>query len=209
MRPRRSSRFRSVLLLSALCGVLGAIVYEEVERPLGSEIVVAAGAPVSMPALPPEPQFTMPPESSFAAVLERPVFSPTRRPLQASDAKAAPAPSVDFTLIGIVITGAERHALVKSSNGDALERLSEGDELAGWSAVSIGSDRVLFRRGTVQKEVVLDYKAPAPPGGPRTKHKLANASAQPGQPPPPPVDGQQPQPAPESAPAEPPAAPGQ
>jgi hypothetical protein len=208
MSARRSSRFRSVLLLSLLCALLGAIVYEEVEHPSSPQIEVAASAPVDLPPLPPEPQFTMPPESSFAVVLERPVFSPTRRPQQAGNARAAPAPSVDFTLIGVVITGGERYALVKPSNGDALERLSEGDELAGWSAVSIGSDRVLFRRGTVQKEIVLDYKAPAPPGGPRTKRKLANASAQPGQPPAQPADGQ-PQPAPEGGPVEPPAPTGQ
>jgi hypothetical protein len=208
MSAPRGSRLRSLLLLSALCAALGAMLYEESERPLGSKVVVAAGAPANLPPLPPEPQFTMPPESSFAAVLERPVFSPTRRSLQAGEVKASAAPSVDFTLIGVVITGAERYALVKPSNGDPLERLNVGDELAGWSAVSIGADRVLFRRGTLQKEVVLDYKAPAPPGGPRTKRKLANASAQPGQPPAQPADGQ-PQPAPDGTPPEPPAAPGQ
>jgi hypothetical protein len=206
MSARRGSRS---LLLLALCAALGAILYEEIERPLRSEIVVSGGAPASLAPLPAEPQFTMPPESSFAAVLERPVFSPTRRPMQAGDAKASStATSVDFTLIGVVITGGERYAIVKPSNGDAFQRLNEGDELAGWSAVSIRSDRVLLRRGTLEKEVVLDYKTPVPPGSLHPKRKLANAPAQPGQPPAQPADGQ-PQPAPDGGANAPPPAPGQ
>jgi hypothetical protein len=179
MSTRRGSRLRSPLLLVALCAVLAAILYEEVKHPFGPAVPADAKAPVSLPPLPPEPQFAMPPESSFAA--ERPLFSATRRPSQSAGAsKDSLAESTDFTLIGVVISGAERYAVVRSTSGDGFHRLNEGDALAGWSALSIGPDRVLFRQGIMHKEAVLDYKA-APPGPPRKKRKLANASAQPQQ----------------------------
>ena len=105
----------------------------------------------------------MPPEESFAAVLERPVFSPTRRPVPSSGAAAQPTTSAEFLLVGVVISDSERFVLVKPLSSDKLERLREGDELAGWSAVSIAPDRVVFRRGAMEEEIILDYTAPAPP----------------------------------------------
>jgi hypothetical protein len=208
MGRRRGCSLRLPLLLGALSAALAEPLHEEVQHPLGSDAAVSLGAPVSLPPLRPEPRFAMPPDSSFAAVLERPLFSPTRRPVQTAAGNASLTTSVEFTLFGVVISGGERYALVKPSNGDALERLNEGGELVGWSAVSITPDRLLLRRGTVQKEVVLDYKTPAPPGSPRKKRKLANAAAQAEQPAAAPVDGQA-QPAPGRGAPTPPAAPGQ
>jgi hypothetical protein len=182
MSARRRS-FRAPLLLLALCAVLATILYQEAQHPLGTEIIADAGAPGSLPPLPPDPRFAMPSESSFTAVLQRPLFSANRRPVHdAASAKASLAASADFTLIGVVISGHERYALVRPSSGDGIQRVKEGGELTGWSAVSIGSDRVLLRQGTLQREVVLDYKVPAPSGQPRKKHKLVNAPAQPAQP---------------------------
>src|SRR5262245_40574174 len=105
----------------------------------------------------------MPPEESFAAVLERPVFSPTRRPVPSSGATAPSTTSAAFLLVGVVISDSDRFVLVKPLSTDKLERLREGDELAGWSAVSIAPDRVVFRSGAMEEEIILDYTAPAPP----------------------------------------------
>jgi general secretion pathway protein N len=140
----------------------------------------AAGdnASASLPPLPPDPSFAMPPEESFAAVLERPVFSPTRRSLPSSGVAATLTTSAAFLLVGVVISGGERFVLVKPLSSDGVERLREGDELAGWSTVAIEPDRVLFRRGALEEEIVLDYTAPAPPT-PRPNREKPTTARQP------------------------------
>jgi hypothetical protein len=152
------------LLLGAACATLAAIIYKEIERLPSPTPIAVAGTlgSTSLPALPADPVFAMPPESVFAGVMERPVFSPSRRPVHASGTGATTTFSA-FALVGVIISDRERLVLVKMQNGDKLERLHEGDEAAGWQAVSITADRVLFRRGTEEQMVVLDYTSAAPP----------------------------------------------
>jgi type II secretory pathway component PulC len=120
----------------------------------------------------------MPPEETFAAVVQRPVFSPARRRASAPGAGDLSTTSADFSLVGVIMSDGERFVLVKPHNTDKLERLHEGDTLAGWSAVSIAPDRVLFRRGTAEEEILLNYAAPAP-FIPRPEPKSAPTNPQP------------------------------
>lgn len=168
MNAQRRSGILVPFALAVVCAALAAIVYQELwhlpsvapSNPAGDS------ASPSFPALPPDPAFAMPPEESFAAVLERPVFSPSRRPVPSSGAAAPLTTSAAFLLVGVVISDSERFVLVKPLSSDKLERLREGDELAGWSAVSIAPDRVVFRRGAMEEEIILDYAAPvSPPPG--------------------------------------------
>ena len=211
MSARRRLAARLPLLLAAICAVLAAIVVSEALLQPQADPAAAPSAAVSKPAalppLPPDPAFAMPPEASFAVVVDRPIFSPSRRAIEGAAAVAAPGTSGDLTLVGVIIRDDERIALVKLRNGDQLESLHQGDNLAGWSAVTIAPDRVLFRHGAVEEELILDYKAPAPPAPPRVKRKLAAVPPQPapgavmppgGQPQPPP-DGQPAAPPPEPA----------
>jgi hypothetical protein len=152
------------LLLTAVCTALVGVIYAEIENlsvPHGADLV-GAKSPISPPPLPADPEFVMPPEQAFAAALERPVFSPTRRPADTPGNNALPTTSADFSLIGVIISDSERFVLIRPHDGDRLERLHEGDALAGWSAVSISPDRVVFRRGAVEEEILLDYTVAAP-----------------------------------------------
>ena len=210
MSARRRLAARLTLLLAASCAALAAIVLSEALQPQAdsaSTPSASVGKPTVLPPLPPDPEFTMPPEASFAVVVDRPLFSPSRRAIQGTAAVAAPGTSGDLKLVGVIIRDDERIALVKLRNGDQLESVRQGDNLAGWLAVSIAPDRVLFRHGAVEEELILDYKAPAPPAPPRVKRKLAAVPPQPapgaampagGQPQPPP-DGQPAAPPPEPA----------
>jgi len=210
MSARRGFAARLPLLLVVSCAVLAAIVVSEALQPQAdpaSAPSTGIGKPAALPPLPPDPEFAMPPEASFAVVVDRPVFSPGRRAIQGAGPVAAPGTSADLKLVGVIIRDDERVALVRLRNGDQLESVRQGDNVAGWSAVSIAPDRVLFRHGAVEEEIILDYKTPAPPVPPRVKRKLAavppqgapGAAMPPGGQPQPPADGQPTAPPPEPA----------
>jgi hypothetical protein len=145
-------------------------------------------APISSP-----PLFAMPDRASLAVILERPVFSETRRPSE--DPAGAQATATDFTLAGVVISPSERSALVKPGNSGMIQRVREGDDIGGWMLVEIALDRIKVRRGAIETEMLIDYAAPAPPG-PRTESRKqkppANQPAQKSakQPPAPPDDAE-------------------
>ena len=162
MSARRRLAARLPLLLAASCAALAAIVLSEALQPQAdsaSTPSASVGKPTVLPPLPPDPEFTMPPEASFAVVVDRPLFSPSRRAIQGTAAVAAPGTSGDLKLVGVIIRDDERIALVKLRNGDQLESVRQGDNLAGWLAVSIAPDRVLFRHGAVEEELILELNA--------------------------------------------------
>jgi type II secretory pathway component PulC len=116
----------------------------------------------------------------FRVIAERPVFLPNRRPYEpppapvdaaavteeaAFEPPPAPAPpAISFALVGIVMRGEERIALVQRTNGSRPVQLREGDELDGWTAVRIDRESTMFRSGYAEEELRLDFRAPVPPG---------------------------------------------
>jgi len=113
---------------------------------------------------------------SLAVVLERPVFSETRRPRGTATGGAQATP-IDFTLLGVVISGSQRSALIRTGKGEAVQRLTEGEDIAGWKLVQIAPDRIVVRRDRVEADVFLDYSTPAPPV-PRTQMPKEKPTAQ-------------------------------
>jgi hypothetical protein len=107
------------------------------------------------------PLLATPSRESLAAVLEKPVFSESRRP-HGDRAGVQAAPS-DFRLAGLVIADGVRSALIETGTSAMLQRLEEGDDIGGWILVEIALDRIKIRRGTMETEMLLDYAAPAPP----------------------------------------------
>ena len=135
-------------------------------------------APPDLPASASSPPlFAMPDRVSLAVILERPVFSETRRP--SGDPDGGRARPTDFTLAGVMISASERSALIQSGNGQPIQRLKEGDEIGGWMLVEIALDRIKIRRGGVEAEMLMDYAAPAPPI-PRDRISQAKADREPG-----------------------------
>jgi hypothetical protein len=93
--------------------------------------------------------------SEYSEVVERPLFYPTRRALP-------PLPteengSTNLTLIGTVMSGASRHALIRHKQGSRVERVIEGQDIGGWTVESIQGDRVLLR----QRDTRLSLKVSA------------------------------------------------
>ncbi|HET6159921.1 MAG TPA: hypothetical protein VFE34_16365 [Dongiaceae bacterium] len=136
----------------------------------------AAAAPDPPASVPPSPLFAMPSRESLAVILERPVFSETRRP--SGDAGTVHVTPSDFRLAGVVISVSERSALIQRGAARMVERLKEGDDVGGWMLVEIGLDRIKIRRGAVEAEMLLDYAAPAP-STPRTESRKERAPIKP------------------------------
>jgi hypothetical protein len=73
-------------------------------------------------------------------------------------ASGATAP---FTLVGVVLTAKERHALLEHGQPPHLDRVAEGQEVDGWTLEAVQLDRVVLRRGDNRVEVKAKDKASA------------------------------------------------
>jgi general secretion pathway protein N len=113
-------------------------------------------------AAPPEAALaSLPPLSSYAAIVERPLFAPTRRPAPGAPvATAGPSTEGRYRLIGIVGTAAKRHAFI--ADGTRRADLSEGDAFDGWTVKEIGADRVVLASPAGETVLKLSRAAPEP-----------------------------------------------
>lgn len=144
----------------------------------------AASAPeTASTATPAQLALSLPPVESFRVVIERPLFSPTRRPPlpappepEVTAVVEAPAaepvlqpeppapPPISFALVGIVMSGDQRVALVQPIDGGKAVQLREGEEFGGWTAALIERERAVFRSAYSEEELKLDFRSPMPPG---------------------------------------------
>lgn len=168
--PKR--RDPSILLPLLVCLSLVGLVYlEGIAAPrLSDAVAPVAAVAVAVAALPPAIALEPPPASAFDGVLARPLFAPSRRP-----PPDAPAPQVDevpeaapfeIELVGVVITGDERLALVRQPGLPVLVRVETGAAIGGWTVEAIEPDHVLFRSGTRLEEIRLRDDAPPPEARP-------------------------------------------
>lgn len=151
------------LLLCLACLGLASIVYLRVAGAGGAGDAVPAVAPTfdQDDAIPDDPGLPVPPREEFAVVVERPLFSPTRRPAEQATqtAQGAPSEPLDVDLLGIIIWHFQRLALVKPRNDAAVMQLAEGGMVSGWTVVTIEPNRVTLRQGDAEQELRLAYKA--------------------------------------------------
>jgi hypothetical protein len=110
----------------------------------------------------------------YQVVIDRPLFSPTRRPPEDEPEEAEPEVATDrsldrIDLNAVLITPEETLAWVMDASSREVRRLRLGDELEGWAVRDILSDRlVLERQGETNTLVLRDYaRQPPPPVRPR------------------------------------------
>ena len=158
---------RSLLpsLMAGAALVMACIIYAEVRaRPtIETKVSPRAVAEGRIATLPPHRQ-AMPEKPRFSAIVERPLFSTSRRP-PSEEIPVASTPAPDFSLFGVVISTGEHFALVRPATGGDPVRVQEGEEIFGWTVGRIESDRILVKRGPTEGELLLDFTAPAPPTG--------------------------------------------
>ena len=101
---------------------------------------------------------SLPPLARFAAISERPLFSPTRKP--APGEKAAPAgPGIEqrYRLLGLMNTGDSRRALL--AEGKRRFVIAERATLEGWSVARIEHDRVVLSSPAGEAVLILQPAA--------------------------------------------------
>ena len=160
MMPRHRVQTLFIWLTVSVCVLLGWTIQREITALPSTRAAAPAAAPAADPVAPAAPaSFAVPDRGSLAVIVERPVFSESRRP---SVSDEGPAPTLDFMLVGVVISDRESSAIVQSSHG-AVQRLAEGEEVNGWIVVDIAPDHIVVRHDATEAEMPLDYSAPAPP----------------------------------------------
>jgi hypothetical protein len=173
MIARRGSGWLASTLLLGVCLALAAFVYVQVQTgaPEPAPSGPGAGTP-PLAALPAQPSYAMAPLEDFSAILERPLFSPTRRPpAEGVAAVVAPEPVLQVTLVGVIISSEEQIAIIKLKDGNRFARLSLGDSFEGWILETIEPSRITFRRGDVEEHIELTYELPPPVQKPRRRKR--------------------------------------
>jgi hypothetical protein len=155
---------RLVLLLGACAVALGGLVYAEIHaRPVvESPQTVGPARDESAFALPAARKATSD-ETGIQAILERPLFSPSRRrPVEQASLETPPPPTPDFALFGVAITAGRPVALVKRGDGTEYERVGEGGQIGDWTVGQIKTDRISIHQDGVDAELRLEFETPAP-----------------------------------------------
>lgn len=165
----------------------------------GSEDRPAAVA-ADLPSAALEP-YALPPLERFAAVVERPLFSPTRRmpplpepetePQAEPDPGPAPEPVAagpeepDLRFFGTVRQGGRAAALVTFPATNAVARLAHGDKVGEWEVLEVDRDRLLLGYGSEQRSFEIfgaglrhTADGPAPEGGATAQTPAPPAAAE-------------------------------
>jgi hypothetical protein len=120
----------------------------------------------------PEIELTKLPEESYADLVARPLFIKGRRPVDepSPEAEQAAVKQVvfDWQLSGVYGKGEQKSALFSRSKSkvakDNFRKITVGDDLDGWKLTEINADKVMFKQGGTDKELLLrkpKLKAPA------------------------------------------------
>jgi hypothetical protein len=146
--------------LLGLCGVLLAALLYEMFAPLREYHPAPVGDThaaytVAMPAM-----YTPPAFLTYANIDEKSVFNPLRTPIVTDSGGVATAagdslPS-DIALVGIILDGSRKMALLKSSSEPLAVGVAEGDVFEGWQVASVEPDKVVFAAHGDRQELELN-----------------------------------------------------
>lgn len=159
-------RSRTIAVLGLLCAAFALVAFSELDAATSSpasESSIPSRAPEDAAAagtLSP-PSFSLPPLESFAAVTERPLFSPNRRPAEISSGESDAWSS--FVLAGIIITPELREAMVLHSQPPTPIHIHEGEAMDGWTLESLSADHAVFRHDVEEHELKLNVITNAKP----------------------------------------------
>jgi hypothetical protein len=159
-------RIGPLLILSAV--LAGVLALEVMAGPffVPEAPAVSPGAKNSVD-FPRESPAEKPAISAFAEVVERPLFTPSRRPPPPktdSTIAASPEKPETFDLIGVIISADRRMALLRTVASSEVMQAVEGQSIGGWEVHAIKPTQVVLRRGN-DSEVIKINDAAKPPAG--------------------------------------------
>ena len=156
-------------VLIAACIVFGGILLLEITTPY--RVPVVAGAATEQPDPPSAVrQLSITAAPPVAAILARPLFSPSRRPAQPSGGSTTDDGGLaQSRLAGIVIERGHRFAIF-APQGAKLLTVAEGETVSGWRVESISSREVSLSgpdgTRTLQPKFDPNLAPPAEPAAP-------------------------------------------
>ena len=146
-------------MLMGLCAILGAIVYLEIAHGPFNRSSVSLTPPGEDIALaePSRAAASLPPLENFSEIVDRPLFIPSRRPIQADDGAVSGSGVTrnQFILVGVVIAAEERMAVMQRRAARDILRVVEGQQIDGWTVESITPEGVRLRHDDLIEEITL------------------------------------------------------
>jgi hypothetical protein len=176
IRSRRRRQPGPLPVLLAGCAGAGALLAWELAQPLPGTTPALAAAEEPAAALAASgraPTVEAPPGlaplATLREVVERPLFSETRRPVPPEAPKeTAPTKPLAASVLGIFLAPGARRAVLEVGQPPQVMRVGEGDRVEGWTVSRIASDSVELARGSARQEIrVKDRSAKGGPPKPR------------------------------------------
>jgi hypothetical protein len=107
----------------------------------------------------PAAETAAPRDVNYPAIAARPLFYPSRAPWAPppppapAPVAAVPATLTAYNLVGVVVSGSMRSAMIKAARASKTVTLSEGQELEGWTLKAITRERLYFSSGEATYEM--------------------------------------------------------
>ena len=153
-------------ILSFVCALLLAILVSELLFPPSSSVITPEASQTPQSPLPmKKDDFSLSPLSQFQAIIERPLFLQSRRPIPGATTETSPTVSKEtrlnqYSLTAVVIVPDKRLALLRSTTDKKIHKIEEGQDLQGWKLKEIKDDSALFQQVNESQELRLQRKTP-------------------------------------------------
>ncbi len=148
-------------LLLIVCSGLIWVIYQQLQASPhpATRTMGQAAAEIVLPPLPTPEPFALAAIDSMEQVIERPLFSQSRRPPSEEVAviETAPASQLDLTLRGIVFADKGGVALLRPPEGTQVLRLRQGERYQGWTLTTLEPQAVVFERDEESVTLRLDF----------------------------------------------------
>jgi len=101
-----------------------------------------------------------PRRSAYRIITDRPLFYADRQPVAATTDEPTVAEPEEprarnYQLLGVVIDGESRSALLSFPGGATPELIAEGESIDGWRLTQIRDDTAILERGSSQQQLAL------------------------------------------------------
>lgn len=155
-----------VAALAILCVVLAAVTAAPWLFDPAADPTADAGGRDSQEAAPtPMPRLELPPIERFAALVERPIFTATRRSAPRRPG-AAPISGAGTNLVlgryrlaGIVVAPTRRLVLLRRPGDSKTIRVLEGETIDGWTLTQVSKTALILESGNRREEFLVRGKS--------------------------------------------------
>jgi hypothetical protein len=113
------------------------------------------------PAAEPAGEAAVAGKGAYPEIAARPLFYPSRTPWAPpppptpKPVSTAPTPLTNYGLIGVIVSGDARSALIRPSGANKTITIAEGQQLGGWTLQKITRTSLQFAAGDARYEMTL------------------------------------------------------